>query len=83
MAFFGYIFVIWRSLAPATSRRVAESLASAVNLVWLMYCLVVLSLVAIADTEKPSSISDQTVFCFRLNGDANEKFGHISVQVNS
>ena len=74
MAFFGYSFVTWRSLAPATSRRVAESFASAVNLVWLMYCLVVLSLAAIADTEKPSRISDQTVFCFWLNGDDSEPF---------
>ena len=80
MAFFGYSFVIWMSLAPATSRRVAESFASAVNLVWLMYCLVVLSLVAIADTEKPSRISDQTVFCFWLSGEDSEHLMFIANQ---
>jgi hypothetical protein len=59
-----------------------ESFASAVNFVWLMYCRVVLSLSAIADTEKPLCNSDQTVFCFWLSGDASEPFMLIGNQVN-
>ncbi len=82
MAFLGYSFVTCMSLAPATSRRVVESLASAVSLVWLTYCLVVRSLSAIADTEKPLCSSDQTVFCFWLSGDDSGEFVFITGQVN-
>lgn len=70
------------SLAPATSIRVAESFASAVSLVWLMYCLVVSSFFAIADADRPSRISDQTVFCLWLRGEDNEDFMLMTDQVN-
>jgi hypothetical protein len=58
-------------------------LASAVNLVWLTYCRVVLSLSAMAETERPLRISDQIAFCFWLSGEDNERFGHIITQVNN
>ena len=67
------------SLVPATSSKVDESLASAVNLVWLIYCRVVFSLAAIADTEKPLRIRDQTVFCFGLRGEAKEYAALINI----
>ena len=59
-----------------------DSLASAVNLVWLMYCRVVLSLFAIADTERPVLSSDQIVFCFWLRGEARDPFMLNTVHVN-
>ena len=70
-------------MARATSNSVVDSLASAVSLVWLTYCRVVLSLSAIADTEKPLLVSDQTVFCFWLSGEDNEQFGAIVARVNN
>ena len=79
---FEYSRVNWRSLAWATSKSVFESFASAVSLVWLTYCLVVLSLSAMAETEKPLLMSDQTVFCFWLSGEATEQVGLISGRVN-
>jgi len=45
-----------------------------------MNCLVVLSLFAIAETEEPLHISDQTVFCFWLSGEDSEQFVLITGQ---
>lgn len=67
----------------ATSRSVVESLASAVNLVWLTYCLVVLSLSAIASTEKPLLINDQMAICFVLSGEMIEQVGFHFCSVNN
>ena len=64
------------------SRSVVDSFACAVSRVWLMYCLVVFSLFAIAVTEKPLSIRDQTVFCLGLSGDVKENLRLITVHVN-
>jgi hypothetical protein len=67
----------------ATSRSVVESLASAVSRVWLTYWRVVLSLSAMAETDKPLRTRDQTVFCFWLRGEVREQAGHITVHVNN
>jgi hypothetical protein len=59
---------------------VVESLASVISLVWLTYCLVVLSLSAIVETEKPLPIKYQIAICFELRGEMIEQAGFIYIK---
>ena len=83
MASFGFSRRICSSLTWATSRRAFEIFASAASRVWFTYCLLVLSLSAMADIEVPALVSDQTALCLGLSGDANEQLVFISRHVNS
>jgi hypothetical protein len=56
-----------------------EIFASAASLVWLMYCLLVLSLSAMAEMEIPALVRDQTAICWGLRGEANEHDGFMQM----